>query len=401
MDGGKLYVTPHPKSTHRITLMSGSDALFPTIGILGGGQLGRMTALAAIRMGMHVRTLSPSPSGPVAPLGEAIIGDWTNEKVMKDFLEGCDVVTVESEWAPADVAERVSNGSVPVWPSATTLKLIRHKGIQKDTLQSAGIPLGDYRACITLEDAVQALSAFGGKAVAKKFEGSYDGYGNATVTSEEELKQAWKELSASDGLLMEAFVPFVRELAVIVARSPSGQTAVYPVVETEQKDHRCHAVIAPARIRTETADLARDAALAAAEAVKAVGILGVELFELSDGTILLNELAPRPHNTGHYSIEGCHASQFENHARSILDLPLGNPDLRVPAAVMINVLGHRAGPVQTDGFSDALSIDNASVHLYGKLEARPKRKMGHVTVTGDDIDTLRRHAERSADAIML
>ncbi len=381
--------------------MRDSGGRFPTIGILGGGQLGRMTALAAIRMGMHVKTLSPSPSGPVASLGEAVVGDWNDEDVMRDFIQGCDAVTVESEWAPAEVAERVSDGSVAVWPSSETLITIRHKGRQKQALKDAGIPIGAYRDCASLKEAQQALTEFGGKAVAKKYEGSYDGYGNATITSPDEMIQAWGDLSASDGLLVEAFVPFVRELAVMVARRPSGQTVVYPVVETEQKDHRCHAVLAPARITPETAQAARDAALHAAEAVNLVGMLGVEFFELEDGRVLLNELAPRPHNTGHYSIEACHASQFENHARSILDLPLGSAEMRAPAAVMINVLGHRAGSVTTDGYAEALSNPQAGVHVYGKLEARPKRKMGHVTVTGDDLDILREEAERAADAILL
>ncbi|MDE2995425.1 MAG: 5-(carboxyamino)imidazole ribonucleotide synthase [Bacteroidota bacterium] len=381
--------------------MSDAKRNFPTIGILGGGQLGRMTALAAIRMGMHVKTLSPSPAGPVAALGEAVVGNWTDEDVMRDFIRGCDVITVESEWAPAEVAEFVSEGRVPVWPSSQTLLTIRHKGRQKDAFKSAGIPLGDYKNCTTRQEASEVLRAWGGKAVVKKFQGSYDGYGNATVSSEEELDAAWNDLSDEDGLLMEAFVPFVRELAVMVARRPSGGTVVYPVVETEQKDHRCHAVTAPARVKTSTSDAAREAALAAARAVNLVGMLGVELFELEDGTILLNEVAPRPHNTGHYSIEACHASQFENHARSILDLPLGSPDMRVPAAVMINVLGRRAGSVQTDGYEQALSHPDVAVHLYGKEEARPKRKMGHVTATGEDPDELRSMAEEAADAIHL
>ena len=381
--------------------MNDSTSHFPTIGILGGGQLGRMTALAAIRMGMHVRTLSPSPAGPVAHLGEAIVGDWNDEEVMRAFVHGCDVITVESEWAPAEVAEAVSDGKVPVWPSSRTLLTIRHKGRQKDALRQAGIPMGLYRSCATLEDAVEALRSFGGKAVAKKFEGSYDGYGNATVTSHAELEVAWKDLSDRDGLLMEAFVPFVRELAVMVARRPSGGTEVYPVVETEQKDHRCHAVLAPARVSEETRMAARRAALQAAEAVDLVGMLGVELFELEDGTIFLNELAPRPHNTGHYTIEACHASQFENHARSILDLPLGSPEMRVPVAVMINVLGRRAGSVRTDGYVDALGFTDVGVHLYGKEEARPKRKMGHVTATGADPSAVRARAEQAAEAIHL
>ena len=378
--------------------MTNSDS-FPTIGILGGGQLGRMTALAAIRMGIGVKTLSPSPSGPVAGLGEAVVGDWNDPRVMEAFASTCDVVTVESEWAPAEVAE--SLGTVPVWPSSSTLKAIRHKGRQKQVLADAGIELPSYANCSTLDQALEALNSFGGKVVAKRFEGSYDGYGNATVCSEKEMKAAWNDLALEDGMLVESFVPFVRELAVLVARSPSGESVVYPVVDTEQKDHRCHAVTVPAAIQPETEIMAKDIALLAADAVGSVGILGVELFELHDGSILLNELAPRPHNTGHYSIEACHTSQFENHVRGILDLPLGDPSLRVPCAVMINILGHRSGPVKTTGFEEASRITGASIHLYGKKEARPKRKMGHITVTGDELDTCRDRAEAAANHILL
>jgi len=374
---------------------------YPTIGILGGGQLGRMTALAAIRMGMHVRTLSPSPAAPVADLGEAFVGDWNDSNVVRDFMDGCDVVTVESEWAPVEVAESVSDGRIPVWPSSFTLKTIRHKGVQKNTLASVGIPLGEYSCCTTLREAQEALSKYGGHAIAKKYEGSYDGYGNASVKSEADLEKAWHSLSASDGLLLEAFVPFVRELAVLVARTPEGKSVVYPVVDTEQKDHRCHAVCVPAASSRQTSIDAQTIAERAALAVQSVGILGVELFELPDGSVLLNELAPRPHNTCHYSIEACHTSQFENHARAILDLPLGSPDLRVPAAVMINILGQRAGAVQTDGLEEALARENASLHIYGKKEARPKRKMGHVTVTANDVTSARRQAQEAASLIQL
>ncbi|MDG1754092.1 MAG: 5-(carboxyamino)imidazole ribonucleotide synthase [Rhodothermales bacterium] len=373
---------------------------FPTIGILGGGQLGRMSALVAIRMGVHVKTLSPSPAGPVAPLGEALVADWNDPDMMADFVKGCDVVTVESEWGPAEVAENLDN-DIPVWPSSHTLQAIRHKGRQKKVLEEAGIPLPRHAICASFDEATTAFRLFDNKVVAKRFEGSYDGYGNATVTSEAELEQAWKALAAEDGLLIESFVPFVRELAVLVARSPSGESVVYPVVDTEQKDHRCHAVTVPAGISAETDAKAQELALAAADAVKSVGILGVEFFELPDGSLLLNELAPRPHNTGHYTIEACHTSQFENHVRAILDWPLGDPSLRVPAAVMINVLGHREGPVCTQGLQEALSIAGASVHIYGKKEAKPKRKMGHVTVTAENTTDARLKAEQAALAIQL
>lgn len=374
---------------------------FPTIGILGGGQLGRMTALAAMRMGLNVKTLSPEPSGPVSSLGISHVGDWNDEMVMRRFLDGCDVITVESEWAPVELAERVSQGVVPVWPSSTTVKAIRHKGRQKSVLNSVGIPQADHCACQTLDEAIAALDQFGGKVMAKKYEGSYDGYGNATVTSHDGMQAAWEKLSASDGLLVESFLPFVKEIAVLVARSPSGASVVYPVVDTEQREHRCHAVSVPAQISSSCAEMARNIALSAADAVESVGILGVELFEMADGSILLNELAPRPHNTGHYTIEACHTSQFENHVRAILDYPLGDPSLKVPAAAMVNILGHRKGQVRTEGYSKSLELSRATIHLYGKLESRPQRKMGHVTVTADDVHSARKHAEAAAAFVKL
>jgi 5-(carboxyamino)imidazole ribonucleotide synthase len=235
----------------------------------------------------------------------------------------------------------------------------------------------------------------------KKYRGSYDGYGNATVHTPEELREAWPSLAAEDGLLVEAFAPFVRELAVLVARRPGGKHVIYPVAYSEQRDHRCHAVVVPAAIDPAIAAEAQRIGLAAVEAVGGVGITAVELFEMEDGRVLVNELAPRPHNTGHYSIEGCYTSQFENHVRGVLDLPLGQPDLREDVAVMINILGHRDGSPHMDGFADALEIPGVAVHLYDKTEVRPRRKMGHVTATGTNPDETRQRAEKAAGLIRL
>ncbi len=360
-----------------------------------------MSALAAIRMGIRVKTLSPTASGPEAHLGEVTVGDWHDPAIMADFVKDCDVVTVESEWAPADLAEKVCGPMTNVWPSSETLKNIRHKGRQKQALAAAGIPVPSYAICETYAQALDAFSRFGRRVVAKQFEGSYDGYGNATVTSEDELQQAWKDLSAEDGILIESFVPFRRELAIMIARSASGECVVYPLVLTEQKNHRCHAVTAPAPCSEQTSEIAKRISIAAADAVSVVGLLGVELFELENGDLLVNELAPRPHNTGHLTIEACHTSQFENHVRSILNWPLGDASLQVPAAVMINLLGKRAGLVETTGLNAALAIPGAAVHIYGKLETRPNRKMGHVTVTSATTETARARAEEAANCIIL
>ena len=382
--------------------MPSPDDTFPTLGILGGGQLGKMMAQAAIRMGVKVRFLAPKPAGPMQAFGHCTVADWTDPDVLRAFAEPCTAVTVESEWAPADEVAEVLPPGTALWPSPHTLNLIRHKGVQKTKLQEAGLPVPPFRRCATREEACQAAKELGYPVVLKQFEGSYDGYGNATAENEEALRESWPDLAAEDGLLVEAFVSFERELSVLVARRPGGAHVVYHVAHTEQRNHRCHAVVVPAQIDPEIAGKARRVGRAAVEAVGGVGLTAVELFLTTEGDILVNELAPRPHNTGHYSIEGAHTSQFENHVRGVLDWPLGSPALRAPAAVMVNVLGQRQGaPPCIEGFSAALEVPTASVHVYGKPEVRPQRKMGHVTATGQDPDSVREEAERAAAHIKL
>lgn len=381
--------------------MERSPDAFPTIGILGGGQLGRMTAMAAMRLGMRVRFLAPKPAGPMEGLGESFIGDWTDPEVLLDFAAPCDVVTVESEWAPAERIPPLALEEVGVWPDPATLHVIRDKGLQKTTLAEAGLPVPDFALCATRDEAFEAAERFGYPVVLKRFRGSYDGYGNAAAAGPDELSAGWERLAEDDGLLVEAWAPFVRELAVLVARRPDGAHVVYPVAFTEQRDHRCHAVVAPAGIEEAVAEEARRVALRAVETVGGVGITAVELFEMPDGRILINELAPRPHNTGHYTIEACHTSQFENHVRAILGWPLGDPSLRVPSAVMINVIGRRTGAAAPRGLTEALALPGVAVHMYGKREVRPGRKMGHVTATGTNAVETRFRAERAAELIHL
>ena len=378
-----------------------SDSAFPTIGIMGGGQLGRMLALAGIRMGLKIRFLDTKPSGPMQGLGEHIVGDWTDREVLARFADGCSVITVESEWAPAEHVAEILPASTALWPAPDTLRLIRNKGLQNKTLAEAGLPVPEFAICNTLQATLEQAETLGYPCLLKRLEGSYDGYGNATVRSNADVEAAWSRLATEEGILVEAWVPFVRELSVLVARRPGGEAVIYPVAYTEQRDHRCHAVVVPADITADVAERAREVGLKAVEAFNGVGITAVELFECADGAILVNELAPRPHNTGHYSIEGCYASQFENHLRAILDWPLGDPSLRAPAAVMVNILGKREGTPCLKGYHDALQISNASVHIYGKEGVRPKRKMGHVTVTGADPVEARRQAELAAGLIEL
>lgn len=383
-------------------MASSSPDSFPTVGILGGGQLGKMMAAEAVRMNVGVRLLSPKAAGPMQAYAEAHVGDWTDPEVLRDFAAECDVVTVESEWAPAAEAAEALPNDVDVYPSPQTLAWVKDKGAENERLSDAGCPVPEFARCATLDEALQAAHAFGYPVVLKQYRGGYDGYGNATVESDEALREHWPDLAADDGLLVEEFAEFERELAVQVARRPGGEHVAYPVAYTVQRNHRCHAVEVPADIPEAVAAEAQSIAQQAVEAVEGVGLVAVELFQMPDGSILVNELAPRPHNTGHYSIEGSHTSQFDNHLRAILDWPLGSPDLRMPVAVMVNVLGEREGaPPRASGLPDALRVPAVSSHIYGKPDVRHGRKMGHVTALGTERTETRERAETAAAAINL
>ena len=377
-----------------------------TLGILGGGQLGRMTGFAALRMGLGVRFLVPEPADGVACFADVTVADWTDPDVLRAFAAGCDAVTVESEWAPADRLAEAAPDAV-VWPSPETLRLVRDKAVQRAHLHAAGLPQPAFRVCETRADLDAAAAALGLPLVVKRRRGSYDGYGNATVRDAADLGAAWDRLAqpadadGGGGALAEAFVPFEAELSVIVVRRADGVFVTYPVFYTEQRDHRCHAVVVPSGRSPEVEAEARRVAVVAVEAVGGVGVVAVELFARADGAVLVNELAPRPHNTGHLTIEACAASQFENHARAALGLPLGATTLHTPAAAMVNVLGHSSGPVRLGALPDALAVAGVAVHLYGKAEGRPRRKMGHVTALGADPAEVRARAETAAARLVL
>lgn len=372
--------------------------MLPTLGILGGGQLGRMTALAAARLSVPVRVLTDRESGTGVPLADVTVGDWEDPAVLRAWAAPCDVVTVESEWAPADrLLQAVPD--VVLCPSVDALVTIRHKGRQRAALGDAGLPQPAYVAARTRDEAREAVAAFGA-AVLKRFEGSYDGYGNATCRTPTAVDEAWDALSASDGLLVESFVPFVAEAAVTVARRADGEAVVYPVVRSEHRDHRLHAATVPAGLPEATEAEAQRVARAAIAALGVTGVATVEVFITGEGRVLVNEVAPRPHNTAHLTLDASHTSQFENHVRAALGLPLGDPGLRVPAACMVNVLGEREGYTDPD-LSAALAVPGASVHLYGKADVRPTRKMGHVTVSAETVDDARQRAEAAAAAVRL
>lgn len=357
-----------------------------TIGILGGGQLARMSGYAALRLGLRVAVAERAPDSPAAQITRLeFVGQWEDAALLERLAAACDVITLENEFIDPSVLERLEALGKPVRPGAGSLARIQDKLIQKQTLTSHGLPVAPFHPVSTVAEGMRFGEEWGYPFVLKARKLSYDGYGNRTIRAPDDLEPAMAALGfPMRTLFAEAFIPFQAELAVMVARGSDGAVRVYPVVETRQEDHICKWVVAPAPIPRETAEQVRRYAVAAVEAVGGVGIFGVECFLKPDGTALLNELAPRPHNSGHYSIEACITSQFENHIRAVLGWPLGSPEMIVPAAAMVNLLGKRNGPLRLDGLPAALSQDNAKVHIYGKAESRLGRKLGHVTVTGAD-----------------
>ena len=355
------------------------------VGIAGAGQLARMTCLAAWPLGLRVAVLGSTdePAGLVA--AGVIPGDWKDPEAVRELGSLCNVVTLENEFVDAGVLAEVAASGTPVYPRPESLATIQDKALQKAMLDSYGLPVPPYRVVERATDLAAVGRDCGWPLVLKARKLGYDGYGNATCRTPAEADEAFARLNAGEGVLVEAFVPFVAELATMVARNTRGEEAVYPVCETIQRDHVCNEVIVPARMDQGIRDEARRVARAAALAADGLGVTGVEMFLLDDGSVLVNELAPRPHNSGHYSIEACETSQFENHLRGILGLSLGPPLLRAPAAAMVNILGTMAGPSRP-GLAAATSVLGAHLHLYDKAEVRVRRKMGHVTALAGTAD---------------
>ena len=295
-----------------------------------------------------------------------------------------DIVSLENEFVDAGLLGELERRGHLVLPTARTIGLVQDKFIQKQTLQVAGLPVPAMRAVGNPDEFTGAVREFGLPLLLKARRNAYDGKGNATIRTPADIDAAWDQLGGDDGnpLYVEEFCDFTTELAVIITRGRDGQTATYPVVETVQRNHVCHLVRAPAPVAPDIAARAADLARRAVEAVEAVGSFGVEMFLKRDGGLVVNELAPRVHNSGHYTIEACACSQFENHVRAVLGLPLGSTRMVAPAAVMVNLLGVARAPGQPLGLERALAVPGARAHLYGKAMSGEGRKMGHVTALG-------------------
>jgi 5-(carboxyamino)imidazole ribonucleotide synthase len=367
----------------------------PVVGMVGGGQLARMTHQAAISLGQSLRVLSESPDDSAALVAADVrIGTHTDLAALREFAKGCDAVTFDHEHVPGDHIRALQAEGVKVFPGADALVHAQDKGRMRERLSELGAPVPRWRRVTTAADIAGFAAQTGWPVVAKATRGGYDGRGVWMLRSEAEAADL---VATGTELIVEERVALRRELAAQVARSPFGQVAAYPVVETVQRDGICVEVIAPAPDLPEALALyAQQLAIDLATDLGVVGLLAVELFET--GTrLMVNELAMRPHNSGHWTIEGARTSQFEQHLRAVLDYPMGETALTAPVVVMANVLGGPPGGISLDERLHHLYADDpgARVHLYGK-QVRPGRKIGHVTVLGDDLTSVRARATRAA-----
>ncbi len=376
-----------------------------TVGYLGAGQLARMSALQAFRFGMRIGVYTnrsgDEPVEFMTPYSRK--GSFTDIDQLASFAANCDVVTLENEFLDSDVLQKTRDQSnTPMYPSPETFRQIENKLIEKQTFEKAGIPVTPYQLVEDIEQISAFAETHGWPVMLKSSKGGYDGYGNVTVDDPREAEKAMEDLGADEGhdILAEAFIPFQKELAVQVARNELD-TVVYSCCETVQEDHINKAVICPAPIDASLREKAEEMAVAATEALDGRGLYAYEFFLTEDRELLLNESAPRPHNSGHYSIEGCITSQFENHVRAVAGLPLGSPDLRSPAVVMINLLGDYRRDARVDKAQKALATRDGHLHIYGKLDSKIGRKMGHFTLLGENTEPTYERALEVTESIKI
>ncbi|TFD19515.1 5-(carboxyamino)imidazole ribonucleotide synthase [Cryobacterium sp. TMS1-13-1] len=373
-----------------------------TVGVIGAGQLARMMIPAAVNLGIDLKVLAEA-DGMSADLAAVSVGDYRDLPTVLAFAKTVDVITFDHEHVPQEILRELVSAGVKVHPGPDALLYAQDKLLMREKLAELGLPVPDWARITDTAGLAEFLQAHGGRAVVKTARGGYDGKGVRVVSHEHDVDD-WFLALAEDGnggaLLVEELVHFSRELAQVVARRPSGEIAVWPVVETVQKDGVCAEVIAPApQSAGRLADVATDIAVAVAEGIGVTGVLAVELFQTTDERLLINELAMRPHNSGHWSIDGSTTSQFEQHLRAVLDLPLGATGARDPWTVMVNIFGGPSEGSLGDRYQSALAAHPlVKVHNYGKA-SRPGRKVGHVTAGGDDLDEVAYQARATAQIL--
>ncbi|HJU34429.1 MAG TPA: 5-(carboxyamino)imidazole ribonucleotide synthase [Nitrososphaera sp.] len=372
------------------------------VGIIGGGQLGKMIAHEAKRMSVGVIVLDPTIGCPASGIADQqIVADFKDEDAIMRLAAKSDVITYEIELANSVALKELVAKSYPVRPAPETLYIIQNKFRQKSFLRKNKIDVADFGK-VTSEDQLYRLSEdYGFPVMLKACEDSYDGRGNFIIKSRDQVPEAFRYFSANE-VMLEKFVPFTKEISIMVARNPSGEVASFPVAENYHKNSILDTSIVPARINQEIESKARRMAEMTMEVLQGSGIFGIEMFVTKDEDVLINEIAPRPHNSGHYTNEACSVSQFEQHLRAVLDLPLIKPELLCPA-VMVNILGKENlnGPYVINGLRRVLSVPGAKLYVYGKQTSKPGRKIGHVTATGRTVEQALERAAKARNGIEL
>jgi len=372
------------------------------VGIIGGGQLGKMIAHEARRMSFKVIVLDPTEGCPASGIAdEQIVADFKDENAIIKLAEKCDVITYEIELANSAALKELEAKSYPVRPSPETLRLIQNKYRQKSFLKHHRIAVPDF-AFVRTEDHLHELcKKFGFPAMLKACEDSYDGRGNFLITSKDKVHEGFNYFAGRECML-EKFVPFAKEISIMVACNPGGQIESFPVAENIHKSNILDTTIVPARIDRKVQLKAKRMAERTMEVLHGAGIFGIEMFVTRKGEVLVNEIAPRPHNSGHYTNEACSVSQFEQHLRAVLNLPLSRPEL-LSSAVMVNILGseNSNGPYAVKGLKKVLGVPGVKLYIYGKKIAKPWRKLGHITATGLTVNEALARATKARKAIEL
>jgi len=369
-----------------------------TIGLMGSGQLGRMFAVAARRMGYRVHIFSPEKDTPAGQLADReVTGAYEDETAVRDFAKRLDLLTFEFENIPRQTIDWCADECV-VRPAGSILHIAQNRLREKDFLTAAGIPVASYRAVRSASELAAAIQEIKTPAILKSAAFGYDGKGQRLIEHADDLDEIWRE-RPGDELILERAVDFEKEVSIIVARGPDGSMVTFPVCENLHRNHILDVTVAPARVSEEIEKSGADLARAVAEKMELVGLLAVEMFLQRDGDLLVNELAPRPHNSGHWTIEGCATSQFEQHLRAVCGLPLGSTEILRPSA-MANLLGDlwQAGEPNWPG---ALRVEGVHLHLYGKRQPRPRRKMGHLTALAPSAEAAIEAVTKARDALEL
>ncbi|MDO8647159.1 MAG: 5-(carboxyamino)imidazole ribonucleotide synthase [Candidatus Diapherotrites archaeon] len=382
----------------RVDCLSGK---FPRIGIVGGGQLGKMLCLEAKKIGLHVTVLDPTEKCPASSVSdEQIIADFKDETAIRELASKSDFITFEIELANSKVLKELEEKGCIVNPKPETLYIIQSKLRQKNFLKENNLPVPEFVEVKTLQDLKNGLEKFGNHAMLKLSQDSYDGRGNFELNAETNLEELFKKIEGNE-MFLEDWVDFEKELSVMVARNDSGEIAAYPVSENIHKESILDVSIIPARVSEQSKESARQISEKVMNCLKGSGVFGIELFLTRQGKVLINEIAPRVHNSGHYTIEACKTSQFEQHLRAILDLPLGSTEL-LQNVVMVNILGNeKTGSFRLEGLKEVLKIEGANLHIYGKHESKPKRKMGHVTILDNDLENALKKAFKVKEVLVM